>query len=280
MFAKRCAVAADLERAGIGLELADQGPHQLELAAAHEAVDAERLALAHREVDTLEGTPVAQPLDLQPHRRAHRRRQLEPVQIALLELGVIAADHQLDDLCLVELGRRCRAHMPAVPEDRDVVGDRRDVVEEVRDEDEALALGPQPVDDLEELRHLGRRQRRGRLVEDDDPGTREQHAADLDQLLQAQGQAAGQGRRIDLDAEPGQMLARHLRHVPPAHRAEAVGRLAAEEHVLGDGQIGNDRQLLVHHADAGSERVAGRAELHRRAVDLVACRHSRCARRR
>ena len=66
--------------------------------------------------------------------------------------------------------------------------------------------------------------------------------------------------RIDVDAEDGELLARLARHAAPADDAEAVRRLLAEEDVLGDRQVGRDAELLVHHADAGGERVAGRAE--------------------
>ena len=47
----------------------------------------------------------------------------------------------------------------------------------------------------------------------------------------------------------------------------AVDRLVAQEHVLGHRQRRDDRQLLVHHADAGGQRVARRAEPHRPAVE-------------
>ena len=57
------------------------------------------------------------------------------------------------------------------------------------------------------------------------------------------------------------------RHRAPAHDAGAVDRLVAEEHVLGHAQRRNDRQLLVDHADAGGQGVAGRPEMDRPAVD-------------
>ena len=62
----------------------------------------------------------------------------------------------------------------------------------------------------------------------------EQHAGELDQLLQADRQVAEPRKRIDVDAEPGELLAGFARHAPPLHEAEAIGRLRAEKHVLGD----------------------------------------------
>ena len=52
----------------------------------------------------------------------------------------------------------------------------------------------------------------------------------------------------------------------PVEHAQAAGLLAAEHDVLGDGEDGHQHEVLVHHADAGRDRVARGAELHRLAV--------------
>ena len=119
----------------------------------------------------------------------------------------------------------------------------------------------------EEPLHLRGRQRGGRLVENDDARAGEEHAGDLDQLLQADRQRAHALARIDVDAEAGEMLARLAHHALPVDDA-ALHRLRAEEHVLRHRQVGHDGELLVHHADAGIERVAGGAEAHLAALDL------------
>ena len=116
---------------------------------------------------------------------------------------------------------------------------------------------------------LGRRERGGGFVEDDDACARKEHARDLDQLLQADRQVADALVRIDIDAERGELLARGPRHVAPPYDAETVRRLVAEEDVFGDRQIRRDAQLLVHHCNAGSEGVAGRAQPHLATVDHV-----------
>ena len=74
-------------------------------------------------------------------------------------------------------------------------------------------------------------------------------------------------RGFDVDAEAGEMLARLAHHALPVDDA-ALGRLRAEEDVLGDRKVGDDRKLLMHHADAGIQRVAGGAEAHLLAVEL------------
>ena len=74
------------------------------------------------------------------------------------------------------------------------------------------------------------------------------------------GRSPSRGMRIDVDAEPRELLAGLARHAPPLHEAEAVGRLRAEKHVLGDRQVRRDAEFLMHHGDAGGEGVARRAE--------------------
>ena len=66
--------------------------------------------------------------------------------------------------------------------------------------------------------------------------------------------------RVDVDAEPLQMLARLARPWRASDGAEPADRLHAEEDILGDRQVRRDAQLLMHHADAGRQRVAGGAE--------------------
>ncbi len=98
----------------------------------------------------------------------------------------------------------------------------------------------------------------------------EQHAGDLDQLLQPDREVAEPRHRIDVDAEAGELLAGLARHAPPLHEAEPVGRLVAQEHVLGHRQVGRDAELLMHHGDAGRVRVAHRAEVRLLAVEQEA----------
>ena len=64
-----------------------------------------------------------------------------------------------------------------------------DLVQPVRDEDDADAVGLERRDDVEQLVGLGERQARGRLVEDDQPRLDRQRLGDLDHLLLGQRQA-------------------------------------------------------------------------------------------
>ena len=181
-------------------------------------------------------------------------------RIGLLQRLVALADHRFDQRGLAGRGGFRLGYLSAVAKHRHGVGDAQNVLDEMGDEDDAGAFVAQAPQGREQALHLRRREGGGRLVEDDDAGAREQHAGDLDELLQADRQVAEPRHRIDVDAEPCKLLTGFARHAPPLHQAEAVGRLRAEKDVLGDRQVGCDAELLMHHGDAGGMGVACRSE--------------------
>ena len=142
-------------------------------------------------------------------------------------------------------------------------------------EDDRGALVAEPSQGREQPFHLGRRQRRGRLVQNDDPCPGKQHPGDLDQLLQADRQVAEPRQRIDVDTESRELLTGLARHAPPLHQTEAIGGLHAEKHVLGDRQIGRDAELLMDHGDAGCAGIADRPEPDFLAIQRKAAREFR-----
>ncbi len=253
-------VAADDNRAVVGRELAEQDPRQFELPAAHEAVNAENLAGVHLERDVLQAAGKREPVGLQHHRPIARRRQRDIVGVAFFQRLAALADHRFDQGALAGRGRCRFRDLPAVAEDRHRVRDAQDVLDEMGNEDDAGAFIAQPSQRREQALHLRRRERRSRLVEDDDAGARRQHAGDLDQLLQADRQVAEPGIGIGVDAKFGELFTRLARHAPPLHDAEAVGRLRPEKDVLGHRQIGHDAEFLMHHGDTGRARVADRSK--------------------
>ena len=157
------------------------------------------------------------------------------------------------------------------------------VVEEMRDEDDAAPLIAQPAQHSEQRSHLGRRQGRGRLVENDDAGAREQHAGKLDQLLHARSAASPMPARwVDVDARDSSSCSRGAaHHRRPLDEAEAVRRLRAEIDVLGDrSDPARRREFLMHHADARRQRVTRRGKVHRTGRPGACYRHRRYARPR
>ena len=231
--------------------------------------DADDLALADRERDVPHRglAPIArhgQPLDLEREYVRELPRPLErPRHLDL------TADHERGE------GARRRARggdrldgAPA-PEDRHAVGDGQHLVELVRDEDHGLALLGHRAERGEERDRLLRREHRGRLVHDQDPRLAVQRLQDLDALLLAD-------RELPDHAHAGGRRARSARRAPrPAldralvHEERATLRPVVSEHdVLGDGERLDQPEVLVHHADAGIERVAWRVEADRLAVEL------------
>ncbi len=123
------------------------------------------------------------------------------------------------------------------------------------DEQHRDALGGELAERREQLVDLLRHQHRGRLVEDQDPGAAIQHLEDLDSLAISDAQVADEG------------LGLHVEPVDPAQLGDAVGRLpevdpqrrpglVAEDHVLLDREVVREHEVLMHHADSDSNRVA------------------------
>ena len=97
--------------------------------------------------------------------------------------------------------------------------------------------------------------------------SKRQRLGDLDDLLVGDREAAHRLLGVELDAEAvHQVLHRAVQRaaVDAAQRAE---RVAAHHHVLRDGQVGEERRLLVDHRDARVAGVGGAVEGDRLAVD-------------
>jgi hypothetical protein len=84
--------------------------------------------------------------------------------------------------------------------------------------------------------------------------------------LLADGQLAQPLLDIHLRTDRGQLMPRALEHAPPGEKRPPRGHLSQAQ-VLGHRQVLAERQLLMHHADAGGQRVARADEVHGPAVD-------------
>ena len=208
-----------------------------------EAGEAENLALAQIEGD------VAEP----PFERevANRERDVADRHGLLREhLGDLAPDHQPDDVVARDVGGRMLADEAAVAEHRHFVGDLEQFVHLVGDVDDALALGLERADDLEEVLDLALGQRGGRLVHDENVGIVADRLGDLDHLPVGDGEVAHFRLGIDRNVEPLEQLLGALAHLVVAHEAEAVQRFAADPDVLGDRHEIHQVELLMDHGDA------------------------------
>ncbi len=225
----------------------------------------EDLARPDLEVDRADGRVAAVVGDLETR---HAKGRPGRVRFAAVH-GQLdrSADHQLGEVRLVGLRRDPLADDLAAPDDGDPVGDLEDLVQLVADEDDAVTRVGQPPEDPEDLLGLLRRQDRRRLVEDEDLRVAVQDLEDLDPLLPADRERADLGVGVDLEAEPLTELAD-----PPAGllavEEDRVGhRLLAEEDVLGDGEDGDQHEVLVDHVDATGDGVGRAGDRHRLAVE-------------
>ena len=135
----------------------------------------------------------------------------------------------------------------------------------VRDEDHGAAGERKLAHRLEQPVGLLRREHRGRLVENHDAGITVERLDDLDALLLADRELPDASRGVDVEAE----LLRERAHAPlDLGASNDEGGVVTEHDVLGHRERGDEPEVLVHHADARSDRGARRAELHRLARDL------------
>ena len=200
-------------------------------------------------------------------------------EIAFLQFAVPLADHLFDDPSLVDLpATALSATLRPLRNTVTAVRHAKDVVEEMRDEDDAAPTRPSGVRSTPkscstsggDRADVGSSRMMMRAPEN-------RTRASLDQLLQPD----RQGRRCAVRGStssprlvqlaPPVLLDASARHCDDPERTRG---LLAQEHVFGDRQVGHDRQFLVNHADAGRETASrGRAEIRTsRPVDRHATR--------
>jgi hypothetical protein len=132
-----------------------------------------------------------------------------------------------------------------------------------------ITVTPRPrsfAQDVEQLVGLLRGEHGARLVEDENAGAAIKHLHDLDALLPADWKGADQRTRIKAQtvftAEPFDLAARRVETLPQQRAG-----FGSEDDVLQHRERIDQHEMLVHHADAGFERIARIADLDRLAVD-------------
>ena len=154
-----------------------------------------------------------------------------------------------------------RDHLAAAQDGRGVA-QSHDLVQLVGDVEDRAAARRQFSQRLEKLLDFLRRQHRGRLVHDQEPGFEQKRAHDLDALALADTQRRDDPARIELEPigledpiELGQEF------------AWREARVEAERDVLQDRHRLEQREVLEHHADAEAARGARIGDADRRAVE-------------
>ena len=114
--------------------------------------------------------------------------------------------------------------------------------------------------DAEEPLDLGARQRRGRLVHDDHARVPGERLCDLDELLVGDGQPARRAVGIHPHAEPVEERCGLAAHPAAVDAMAGLQRLGADEDVLGDAQVREERRLLEDDRDPGLLGLPGVVE--------------------
>ena len=178
-------------------------------------------------------------------------------------MAVLAPDHHFDDLVVGLRSGRVGRDVGAVPEHRAFVGELGDLVHAVGDVEERQPFLAQALENDEHLRDIGGGQRRRRLVENENARIARQRLGDLHHLPARQRQILDQRQRMDVGRAGS--LERFLGETPlraSVDHSEAARRIGDGD-VVGDREVGDERQLLKDADDAGAIG-GGRANRKRR----------------
>jgi hypothetical protein len=250
-------VALDLALDG---ESAAQHVEELALAVALEPGDADELAGADLDVDRLA-------VRAQAHAaRAEHRLAATLVGRACALAGAAGepagAGYQLDDLVGRPLAALERGDRLAGAHDGDAVSHLEDLVHAMGDEDDADALAAEPPDHLEQAIAGGDVERRGRLVEHQDPRPVKQRPHDAAGLPVAERELLG--RAVEIEPAIEELIEELLGAGALLAGADprAQQPFVAEPDVVDDRAGLGDQHLLEHRRDAV---LAGRARRRQRA---------------
>ena len=138
-----------------------------------------------------------------------------------------------------------------------------DVVQVVGDDHDSEIPFRQALDEIEHLARLGDAERRGGLVEDDEPGVPHHRLRHRDRLSLASREPGDRlpNRFERRDREAVQRLPRGALHARLVEHEAGAGPLPPEEHVGDDVEVVREREILVDDLDAELGGVA-------RAVDV------------
>ena len=198
----------------------------------------------------------AQVLDLQ-----HRLATCTP-GLVLIEVAERSADHHLHDACRFDLLTRQLAHITAIAQHRQTIGQRVHFGHAVADIDDGDPFVAQLAHDLEQGLGFPVGKRRGRLVHDQHAPLVNQRPSDFHLLLLGNRQLAGRCGGGKRGIQSAQHFLSATVHLADIGRSPAGTRLAAHEHVFRHGEIGGHRQFLIDQADPRRARI-GRFADHR-----------------
>ena len=155
------------------------------------------------------------------------------------------ADHKANEFRLRHFRDLSCAHHLPVPKDRVAVGDTEDLVELVADEEDRLALGFEPFDELVGLLDLLVREGRSRFIHDDDAGVDRERTRYGHQMLVGNAEFLQENRRIDPGSDPRKKILGLLDHRCLVDQAETCFGSMSDEDIFSDREIVEEHCFLV-----------------------------------
>ena len=238
--------SGQMDLAAVAPERAEQERCDLLASRAEDPGDADDLARMDRE---------RHPVDVRPRELAHVQRRLAALGGGPLRGGAdrLAGDHA-DQRVVVELAAPRVGDDLAVAERDDPVGQVDDLVEAVRDEDDAGAALGDAADRAEELGDLLAVQRGGGLVENEDvvrAGPAVERAGDGDDGPLGGGQARDRDAHVEVGVELRDQLLRVALLLPHGGRQVAAATDAPAEVEVLDRAEGRDQaEVLMDEVEA------------------------------
>ena len=253
-----------LELAALRREHARQQLRELRLPVAVHTGNADDLAPADAEADVIEARVLGL-LMIIDVLQGDDRSGLH-VLLFVLRLLQLAADHHVGQLLPGDAVRvHCRDDL-ARAQDGDAVGDVQHLTHLVADKDDGFSFADELFHDGEQTLDLDVRQRRGRLVQNQQLRAVVERLQDLHALLRADGDLRNQ--LVQLHVQP--VFFRQREDLLPPRLPvdkDTLGIPVAEDHVFKHGHRLDQHEVLMHHADAELDRLAGRLDPHLPAVE-------------
>ena len=170
--------------------------------------------------------------------------------------------HRRDDGLGGGVGGESLGDDPPVAQDRVRVADLQHLVESVRDVQDGHAAILQLAHGVKQRGRLRIGERGGGLVEDQDTTVVGERPGQGGHRPAHRTERRGVGADVDGVAELLEQRSGLVLEATPLDLTEARDESAAEEHVFGDGQSGNDHQLLVQRGDPLNGRRARAVDRH------------------
>ena len=254
------AAVVDANVATIGNVGTGYRPQNLRSTGADEPGEPDDLARAHCKADICKDGLAGEAAHLQPNVRAlFRFGQRWKMRVET------PPDHCRDDLAGREIAHGARLDDASIAHYGDAVRDARQLLHPMGDVDDADPSCSQPRNNGEQSFDLAIGERGRRLVHNDDPRMPGQDFGDLNELLLPDGKLGH--RNLEGHSQANSSKTRVARRSSARVDQTRARRLGAERDVCDRGQLRNQGELLIDHADTQLLRLLRRVDAYWRAVD-------------